>query len=176
MITLQRHSQFQIRCLHMMKERKKQRFVEKILRSMISIFNNVVCYIKESNDVFTLSIDDLQNNLLVREARMNTHKEKYDEQALKMLNSWRGYGHVIGRVGATWCGRGRQARELVECYKRHKLGHYKIERPNWDSENANFVDSEESLLLAQEKVSTTIKEEVWFLDSSCSNHMIGNKD
>jgi len=36
MITLQGHSQFQIRCLHMMKERKKQRFVEKILRSMRS--------------------------------------------------------------------------------------------------------------------------------------------
>jgi len=124
----------------------------------------VVCSIKESNDVITLSIDDLQNNLLVREARMNTHKEKYDEQTLKMSNSWRGYGHGRGRGGAIGCGRGRQARELVKCYKRHKLGHYKIECPNWDSENENFVDSEESLLLAQEKVSTTIKEEVRFHD------------
>jgi len=67
---------------------------------MISIFNNVVCSLKESSDVITLSIDDLQNNLLVREARMNTHKEKYDEQALKMSNSWRGYGYGRGCVDA----------------------------------------------------------------------------
>lgn len=34
-----------------------------------------------------LSIDEVQSNLLGQEARMICHKEKDDEQALKMSNS-----------------------------------------------------------------------------------------
>lgn len=52
---------------------------EKIFRSMTSRFNYVVCTIEESNDVTTLSIDELQCRLLVQEARMNSHKENDDE-------------------------------------------------------------------------------------------------
>lgn len=47
------------------------------------------------------------------------------------------------------------------------------------SENVNFAefdDTEEMLLMDQEKVSTRRKKEVWFHDSGCSNHMIGTKD
>jgi hypothetical protein len=39
--------------------------VEKILRSMTSKFSYVVCSIEESNNVTTLSIDELQSSLLV---------------------------------------------------------------------------------------------------------------
>ncbi|XP_068336488.1 uncharacterized protein [Pyrus communis] len=44
--------------------------IEKILRSMISKFDYVVCSIEESNDLDTLSIDELQSSLLVHEQRM----------------------------------------------------------------------------------------------------------
>ncbi|CAL2229173.1 unnamed protein product [Prunus armeniaca] len=44
--------------------------VEKILRSMISKFDYVVCSIEESKDVTELSIDELQSSLLVHEQRM----------------------------------------------------------------------------------------------------------
>lgn len=44
--------------------------VEKVLRSMTSRFNYVVCSIEESNDVTALSIDELQSSLLVHEQRM----------------------------------------------------------------------------------------------------------
>ena len=43
--------------------------VEKILRSMTSKFNYVVCSIEESNNISTMSIDELQSNLLVHEQR-----------------------------------------------------------------------------------------------------------
>ncbi|XP_026459134.1 uncharacterized protein LOC113359767 [Papaver somniferum] len=56
--------------------------VEKILRSMTPNFAYVVCSIKESKDLSTLSIDELQINLLVHEQRMNAHVE--EEQALKV--------------------------------------------------------------------------------------------
>ncbi|MCI81876.1 retrovirus-related Pol polyprotein from transposon TNT 1-94, partial [Trifolium medium] len=44
--------------------------VEKILRSMTPRFNYVVCSIEESNDVTSLSVDELQSSLIVHEQRM----------------------------------------------------------------------------------------------------------
>ena len=41
--------------------------IEKILRSMTSKFDYVVCSIEESNNLDTLTIDELQSNLLVHE-------------------------------------------------------------------------------------------------------------
>jgi hypothetical protein len=98
--------------------------VEKVLRSTTSEFNYVVCSIEESNDVTTLTIDELQSSLLVHEQIMNGTQEKDDEQALKMTNGGRGYGRGRGRgTSARGRGRGRQSKEHVECFKCHKLGH-----------------------------------------------------
>ena len=44
--------------------------IEKILRSMTVKFNYVVCSIEESNDLSTMTIDELQSSLLVHEQRM----------------------------------------------------------------------------------------------------------
>jgi hypothetical protein len=109
-------------------------------------FNYVVCSIEESNDVTTLSMDELQSSLLVHEQRMKGQKDQSDEQALKVSNAGRGRGRSASRGR----GRGRQNRDLVECYKCHKLGHYKNECPDWEG-NANFVEQEnedEMLLMA----------------------------
>ncbi|KAL5568948.1 hypothetical protein UlMin_025523 [Ulmus minor] len=56
--------------------------IEKILRSMTSRFDYVVCSVEESNNLDTLTIDELQSSLLVHEQRMNVHGG--DEQALKV--------------------------------------------------------------------------------------------
>lgn len=151
--------------------------VEKILRSLTSKFNYVVCSIEESNDVTTLSIDELQSSLLVQEQHMKSQNQDIDvEQALKVSNGERGfvgYGRGRGRSGA----RGRINKASVECFKCRKLGHYQNECPLWE-ENANFAKFEdgELLLMAQSCLNTNAKDEVWFLDSSCSNHMIGTKE
>ena len=47
--------------------------IEKILRSMTPKYNYVVCSIKESIDLDTLSIDELQSSLLVHEQLINHH-------------------------------------------------------------------------------------------------------
>jgi hypothetical protein len=148
--------------------------VEKILRSMPAKFNYVVCSIEESNDVTTLSNDELQSSLLVHEQRMKGQKEHSEEQALKVSNAGRGRGRSTSRGR----GRGRQSRELVECYKCHKLGHYKNECPDWEG-NANYVEQEkeeEMLLMAHNESSEDCIKEAWYLDSGCSNHMIGTKN
>jgi len=71
-----------------------------------------------------LSVDELQSSLLVQEARMVSHKNKDEEQVLKVTNFGRGFGRGRGRNGNRGRGRGRQTREFVECYKCQKLGHY----------------------------------------------------
>jgi len=52
--------------------------VEKIFSSLTSNFNYVVWSIKESNDVTTLSIDELQSSLLVHEHRMKSQSQETD--------------------------------------------------------------------------------------------------
>ncbi|KAK2412918.1 hypothetical protein QL285_048063 [Trifolium repens] len=152
--------------------------VEKIMRSMPSRFNYVVYSIEESNDVTSLSIDELQSSFIVHEQRMKGQKEVIDEQALKISNGGRGSGRGRGRNSTRGRGRGRQSKENIECFKCHKLGHYQSECPNWE-DNVNYAEldyEEETLLMAKTEKGNEVKEEAWYLDSGCSNHMIGNKD
>ena len=82
--------------------------IKKILRSMTSKYDYVVCSIEESNDLDILSIDELQSSLLVHEQRMSRHT--VDEQALKVTYDvqlrarggrieFRGRGRGKGRNG-----------------------------------------------------------------------------
>jgi hypothetical protein len=77
-------------------------------------------------------------------------------------------------------GRGRQSfnKALVECYKCHKLGHFQYECSSWDKE-ANYTElgeEEEMLLMSYVEMNEAKGEDVWFLDSGCSNHMCGDKN
>ena len=59
--------------------------IEKILRSMTSKFDYVVCSIEESNDLDTLTLDELQSSLLVHKQRLNRHiGDIREEQVLKV--------------------------------------------------------------------------------------------
>ncbi|XP_045791884.1 uncharacterized protein LOC123886623 [Trifolium pratense] len=76
--------------------------VEKILRSMTEKFNYVVCSITESNDVTTMSIDELQSSLLVHEKLMKGKSHGVivgAEQALKISNVGRGRGRSSSSRG-----------------------------------------------------------------------------
>ena len=107
--------------------------VSKILRSLTSKFNYVVCSIEESNDLSTLSIDELHGSLLVHEQRMQGFQT--EEHVLKITSddkSIRGRGgRGVFRGG---CGRGRGRlslnKAIVECFKCHKLGHFQYECPD----------------------------------------------
>jgi len=98
---------------------------EKVLRSMASKFDYMVCSIEESNDLNTLTIDELQSSLRVNEQRMNSHRG--EEQALKIT-----YEENTGR------GRGRGRDKLqfnkatIKCFKCHRLGHLQYKCPTWE--------------------------------------------
>lgn len=151
--------------------------IEKILRSLTSRFDYVVCSVEESNDLSALTIDELQSSLLVHEQRLNRHSYG-DEQALNITYAGeRGRGgRVVSRGRGR--GRGRQGfnKTLVECFKCHKLGHYQYECPSWEK-GAHFaeINPEEELLLMAQTDLVNPKETMWFLDSGCNNHMTGDK-
>ena len=56
--------------------------VGKILRSLTTKFNYVVCSMEESKDLITLSIDELHGSLLIHEQRMQGYQE--EERVLKV--------------------------------------------------------------------------------------------
>jgi len=65
-------------------EIKASMVVSKILISLTPKFNYVVCSIEESNDLSTLSLDELHGSLLVHEQRMQN--AQLDEQVLKVVH------------------------------------------------------------------------------------------
>jgi len=64
----------------------------------------------------------------------------------------------------------------MECFKCNNLGHFPYECPQWNKE-ANYaeLDEEEELLLMATTEKGVTRNNVWFLDSRCSNHICGDK-
>lgn len=158
-------------------EMSDTKIVEKILRTLVERFMYVVCAIEESKDIKELSVDELQSSLLVHEQNLNKKVNK--KHALKTES----YRHVGGRGRGSYQGRGRGGRgrgrgnssynkDNVECYKCHKMGHFKYECLSWEK-GANFAEEEEEMVLMAH---VDEEEHVWFLDSGCSNHMCGTKE
>ena len=65
----------------------------------------------------------------------------------------------------------------MECFKCQKLGHFQYECPSWEksANYAEFNEEEEMLLMSYIEVNNSKREDVWFLDLGCSNHMCGNR-
>ncbi|KAL9429389.1 hypothetical protein AB3S75_031241 [Citrus x aurantiifolia] len=156
------------------------KIVEKILRTLTEKFNYIVCSIEESKDIDSLSVDELQSSLIVHEQKFR--RTSSEEQVLKVaFEEGRGRGERGRGQGASrgrGRGRGRQTynKANVECYNCHKLGHYQFECPSWDKEaNCAELDEEEMLLMTYVEKNGARREDVWFFDSGCSNHMSGDK-
>ncbi|CAA7015782.1 unnamed protein product [Microthlaspi erraticum] len=138
------------------------KIVEKILRTLSERFTYIVCSLEESKDIDSLTVDALQSSLLLHEQKIQRHAKgaRHDEQVLQVtygvsqLNATRGRGRggsVRGRGG-----RGTVNKELVECYKCHKFGHFQYECPDWEKQ-ANYVEfDEEEVLVLMAHVEMTI--------------------
>ncbi|XP_071917233.1 uncharacterized protein [Coffea arabica] len=181
--------------------------VEKILRSMTTKFNFVVCCIEESKDIDAISIDELQSSLSVHEQKIN--QQEKEVQALKASaeshSTWREgrgrgnndrgnqqqqYQQQENQFQGRRRGRGGYPsttqrpkstdKSNVECYKCHRYGHYQSEfRTNLNRQNGertNFAEKEEEVsLLMVCHMSKETQQNMWYLDTGCSNHMCGDK-
>ena len=155
--------------------------IAKILQSMTTKFNYVVCSIEESSNMESMTIDELQSSLLVHEQRMLlVVDEEQVMQAVTNEKSKRGKGR--GRGSFRGRGRGRLPfnKAEVECFKCHKLRHFQYECSEREKK-ANYVEvkdkveQEDELLLMASSEFKEGNDNEWFLDSGYSNHMSGNK-
>ncbi|KAA3467809.1 Retrovirus-related Pol polyprotein from transposon TNT 1-94 [Gossypium australe] len=137
--------------------------VAKILRSMTTKFNYIVCSIDEAQNTSNLSIDELQSSLLVHKRRMISPKE---EQVLKVT-----YGESSTRRRGRGCGRENFDKPTIECFNCHKLGYFQWECQRKESNHTETF--EEILLIAWVG---QLESDEWFLDPSCSNHMCNRKE
>jgi gag-polypeptide of LTR copia-type len=62
---------------------RRQRVVEKILRSLTDTLKNMVCAIEESKDLTKLSVNEFVGSLLAHEQRKNLKKKEILEEALQ---------------------------------------------------------------------------------------------
>ncbi|GLT49656.1 hypothetical protein SLA2020_232000 [Shorea laevis] len=144
--------------------------VEKILWSKTTKFNYVVYSIKELNDIEALSLDELQNSLSVHEQKIN-RQGKQEQTMQTIINSW-----AVGQGKGNWKGKAN-----VECFQFHKYGHYRFdchanlnrgESSNFAKHNEKNDDASLFMVCHPKEVS---KKNVWYLDTSCNNHMCGDK-
>ena len=87
--------------------------IEKILRSMTSKLDYLVCSIKESNDLDALTIDQLHSSLLVHEQHMKTRV--VEEQALEVTLGESSGERGRGRGGMRGQGRHIFDKSTIEC-------------------------------------------------------------
>ena len=81
-----------------------QTIVEKVLRSLTPKFDHVLAAIEESNDLSTLSSNDLMGYLQTHESRINRLMERNREKTFRVKDSSPNYGD--GDRLTNW-GRGR---------------------------------------------------------------------
>jgi len=155
-----------------------KKIVENILRTLTEKFTYVIVSIEKFRDN-NMSIDKLQNSLVVYEQKFWISSIDGEEQVLKVKGRMEISNGGIG----TYRDKGRRRRKLtfnnatVECYKCHDLGyfHYECSKMN---KKLNYVELEEDdkmLLMAHMERHDAKRSDAWFLNSGCSNHMCINE-
>ncbi|XP_022041412.1 uncharacterized protein LOC110943991 [Helianthus annuus] len=160
----------------------EQRVVEKILRSLTRNFESVVITVEETKDLESMSTEELMGILQSHELRMKLYEDVPMEHAFQMQNL------NTDRSGQNVKGRGKNKSRSwgsIRCFNCQKLGHTAKFCPKKDvnerSDNA-LIHKEDELDEQQDdtmfmifNMEEAIKEDCWYLDSGCSNHMTGNK-
>ncbi|KAJ0522113.1 putative RNA-directed DNA polymerase [Helianthus annuus] len=164
----------------------EQRIVEKLLRTLTRKYESVVVAVEESKDLNNMTVEELLGILQSHELRLKQYDEAPMEQAFQVQNSERSRqlryennGRGRGR------GRGRTSGQ-IRCYNCQKLGHTACfcnqrrdenERMNnalmHEEEGVN--DKNDDTMFMIFNVEEIPKNDCWYLDSGCSNHMTGDK-
>eukprot|EP00253_Pinus_taeda_P029962 PITA_29962 len=158
-----------------------RRIVEKILRVLPSKFDAIVTTIEETKDLSSFLVDELHASLITHEQRLSRNQNSSLEQAFKTQMSFgrgrgqgrgnkRGRGRIQNRGGrnipANAQGRGSNPNQ-----NQGQGSSQQREQHHAQGQRENI--SQNNVLLACNMAETNT-EDIWFLDSGCSNHMTGN--
>lgn len=169
------------------KDVSDQTIIEKVLRSLPLKWDHVVTAIEESKDLTVMTFDQLMGSLQAHEDRVNRGANaNVEEQAFQASansdngrtnQSWnRGANRGRGRGRGRSFGRGRSH---IQCHNCGKYGHVRADC--WSEPQGQAAmgeeenDEEDRLFMAMGVEESSKKDNVWFLDSGCSNHMTGRR-
>ncbi|KAJ7961351.1 Retrovirus-related Pol polyprotein from transposon TNT 1-94 [Quillaja saponaria] len=171
-----------------MVKRLMMKLIAKVLRSLTPKFDHMVTVIEEFKDLFVFSFDELMGSLQAHEVRINRSIEKNEEKVFqakgessnqneKLSEQGRGRGGFRGRGHRRGRDRGQSnwsnnRRDEVECYHCNKFGH--IEAECWyKNDQASYAEEkrEESMLFMAHSDFVNCDNNVWYVNSDCSNHM-----
>ncbi|KAJ0038506.1 hypothetical protein Pint_22086 [Pistacia integerrima] len=172
--------------------------VAKILRSLTPKFEHVDATIEESHDLSDFSFDELMSSLQAHEERLNRSHDKNEEKTfqVKVESSHKGKaenfsekkqgkGNNYGGFRGRGRGRGRERgqsgeyrhnKSSIRCHYCNKLGHKEADcwaKQKNVNNQASFTEKadEDSKLFMAHFCNNVVFDDVWFLDSGCSNHM-----
>nr|GEZ33915.1 hypothetical protein [Tanacetum cinerariifolium] len=158
------------------------RVVEKVLRSLTRKFEYVIVAIEESKDVSQLSLETLLSTLQSHEFRMQQFEASTSEQAFQSQVSNQGNVHDQNKDPHPDRSKNRD-RNPIQCYYCKKFGHMaRVCRKKQADERRgsnlmhreNKEENDTMFMMFNNQENPT--NEVWYIDSGCSNHMTGNKD
>ncbi|XP_019432821.1 PREDICTED: uncharacterized protein LOC109339761 [Lupinus angustifolius] len=182
---------------------RDQLVVEKVLRTLNPKFDHVVVAIEESKDLEVFKIEELQSTLDAHEQRIKErNSERNSDQALQAQTSRRPFnqGNFTKKLKNKWKldkgrtyegtrydsnsfsgnrGSGQDQmlqrnkkkfdKKKIQCFNCKNFGHF-------EARLAQEEESEEEQVLLMVTYEKEVKDDCWYHDTGCSNHMSGNKD
>jgi len=115
-----------------------------------------------------------------RGGRYNNDRENQQQHHQHQESQFQGRGRGHGGHNSTTYRPKSADKSNVECYKSHRYGHYKSEcQTNLNrqsGENTNFAEKEEDVSFSMVcHVKEETQQNMWYLDTGCSNHMCGDR-
>ncbi|XP_012567534.1 uncharacterized protein [Cicer arietinum] len=150
--------------------------IEKILRILTQRYDHIVVAIEESKDLDKMKIEELQGSLEAHELRVRERCAATSTPQVQALQA-----QVSKKTNQS--GKKKFNKKEIQCYNCQKWGYFanecrskKVQRED-DKEQmaAEDSDSDEVLLMDTTKTNDDCPEQ-WYLDTGCSNHMIGHKE
>ncbi|XP_022897430.1 uncharacterized protein LOC111411096 [Olea europaea var. sylvestris] len=181
---------------------EESRIIEKILRLLDSKLEFVGITIEESNDLDTMTLEQLMGSLQKEQGRSQGRGQIHGRgpgngrggnyghgnernDGKQNLNNEGSSNQSRGQVHWNYsskrgCGK-RYDKSNVQCYTCHKYGHYAFEcrsDTTNNEERVNYVEvkKDEELLLLLLATKEENDKQSWYLDTDPANHMSGNKE
>eukprot|EP00253_Pinus_taeda_P014079 PITA_14079 len=167
---------------------EERRIVEKLLRILPSKFDVIVTTIEETKDLSNFSVGEVHASLITHEQRLSRNESSSLEQAFKTQMCFgrgrgQGRGNKKGRgrsqkrggrnSPANAQGRGNNPNQNQGQGSSQQSGHHHAQGQR-SSANITRENMSQDNVLIDCNMAEINNDDIWFLESGCSNHMTGN--